>query len=100
MRVLTRNTASARSKLQYPGLEFFAPAQWAEAVKGCDAVVNLAGTPIGTRCAVFKGGVAAAEAVMMMTAVVVAVCACACVVWRATPPGTLNVTPRATHQRQ
>jgi NAD dependent epimerase/dehydratase family enzyme len=101
VRVLTRNTASARSKLQYPGLEFFAPAQWAEAVKGCDAVVNLAGTPIGTRCAVFKGGVAAVM-MMMMTAVVAAVCACACVcgVASATTMGTLNVTPRATHQRQ
>ena len=52
VRVLTRNTASAKGKLQYPGLEFFAPSQWAEAVKGCDAVVNLAGTPIGTRCVV------------------------------------------------
>ncbi len=50
VRVLTRNVASAQSKLPYPGLEFVAPSKWAAAVQGCDAVINLAGTPIGTRC--------------------------------------------------
>jgi NAD dependent epimerase/dehydratase family enzyme len=50
VRVVTRNVNSAKSKLQYPGLEFFSLAQIADAVNGSDAVVNLAGEPIGTRC--------------------------------------------------
>ena len=49
VRVLTRNPSSARSKLRVPGLEFFGPAQWAAAVKGTVAVINLAGEPIATR---------------------------------------------------
>jgi hypothetical protein len=49
VRVLTRDTGAARSKLPYPGLEFAPPSQWARAVVGATAVVNLAGTPIGTR---------------------------------------------------
>lgn len=49
VRVVTRNVNSAKSKLQYPGLEFYSLAQIADAVKGSDAVVNLAGEPIGTR---------------------------------------------------
>jgi uncharacterized protein (TIGR01777 family) len=50
VRVLTRNPASARSKLrQTSGLEFFGPSQWAAAIKGTAAVVNLAGEPIATR---------------------------------------------------
>lgn len=49
VRVLTRNVSSAKAKLQYPGLEFYSLAQITEAVKGADAVVNLAGEPIGTR---------------------------------------------------
>lgn len=49
VRVLTRNPSSARSKLRYPGLEFFAPTQWPSAVRGTRAVVNLAGEPIATR---------------------------------------------------
>lgn len=49
VRVLTRNVSSAKGKLQYPGLEFFAPSQWKDAIKGADAVINLAGAPIGTR---------------------------------------------------
>jgi hypothetical protein len=49
VRVLTRDVTSAKGKLPFPGLEFFAPGQWAGAVAGADAVVNLAGTPIGTR---------------------------------------------------
>lgn len=43
VRVLSRNPLKARGKLPYPGLQFVAPAQWAEAVCGCTAVVNLAG---------------------------------------------------------
>lgn len=49
VRVLTRDVTSAKGKLPFPGPEFYAPSQWAEAVVGADAVVNLAGTPIGTR---------------------------------------------------
>jgi len=50
VRVLTRNPASARSKLrQVPGLEFFGSSQWTAAIKGTIAVVNLAGEPIATR---------------------------------------------------
>jgi NAD dependent epimerase/dehydratase family enzyme len=56
VRVITRNVNSARSKLQYPGLEFYSLAQTADAVTGADAVVNLAGEPIGTRCGCWKGG--------------------------------------------
>lgn len=50
MRVVTRNVNSAKGKLQYPGLEFYSLSQIADAVNGADAVVNLAGEPIGTRC--------------------------------------------------
>lgn len=50
VRVLTRDVASARAKLPYPRLTFHGPEDaWASAVAGADAVVNLAGTPIGTR---------------------------------------------------
>lgn len=49
VRVLTRNPAAARTKLRTPGAEFFAPSQWAAAVRGTAAVVNLAGEPIATR---------------------------------------------------
>ncbi|KAG2424813.1 hypothetical protein HXX76_014235 [Chlamydomonas incerta] len=49
VRVLTRNTGSARAKLTYPGLEFFGPAEWARGVEGAYGVVNLAGEPIATR---------------------------------------------------
>lgn len=49
VKVLTRNPASARVKLPYPGLEFFPPEKWATAVRGSHAVVNLAGEPIATR---------------------------------------------------
>ncbi|KXZ41576.1 hypothetical protein GPECTOR_383g186 [Gonium pectorale] len=49
VRVLTRSISSARSKLSYPGLEFFGPADWAKAVEGATGVVNLAGEPIATR---------------------------------------------------
>ena len=59
VRVVTRNVNSAKSKLQYPGLEFYSLAQIADAVKGSDAVVNLAGEPIGTRCVLRSCAVAA-----------------------------------------
>ena len=43
VRVLTRNVANAKANLPYRGLTFSAPADWESAVKGCTAVVNLAG---------------------------------------------------------
>ena len=46
---LTRNTASAKAKLPYPGVEVVGPNGWAEAVAGSTGVVNLAGEPIATR---------------------------------------------------
>ena len=46
---LTRNTASAKAKLPYPGVEIVGPNGWAEAVAGCTGVINLAGEPIATR---------------------------------------------------
>ncbi|GFR53108.1 hypothetical protein Agub_g15817 [Astrephomene gubernaculifera] len=49
VRVLTRNPATARAKLGYPGLEFFGPGEWARGVEGATGVVNLAGEPIATR---------------------------------------------------
>lgn len=49
VRVLTRNVAAARSKLRGPGLEFFPQSQWAAAIRGATAVINLAGEPIATR---------------------------------------------------
>jgi NAD dependent epimerase/dehydratase family enzyme len=49
VRVITRNPSSAKGKLQYPGLEFFALNDIDRAVQGADAVVNLAGEPISTR---------------------------------------------------
>lgn len=49
VRILTRNPSSARSKLSYPGLEFFGPSDWRRGVEGAVGVVNLAGEPIATR---------------------------------------------------
>ncbi|GAB4817955.1 hypothetical protein N2152v2_005001 [Parachlorella kessleri] len=49
VKVLTRNVGTARAKLPYAGVEYVGPAQWAAAVRGCTAVVNLAGEPIATR---------------------------------------------------
>ena len=49
LKILTRNPAKAKSMLKYPGLEFASPAQWKSAIRGCKAVVNLAGEPIATR---------------------------------------------------
>lgn len=49
VRILTRNVSSARSKLPYGRLEFFAPEEWASAFDGTTGVVNLAGEPIATR---------------------------------------------------
>ena len=51
VRVLTRDVAAARARLPYPRLTFHgnAPGAWEAAITGADAVVNLAGTPIGSR---------------------------------------------------
>lgn len=49
VRVLTRNVVAARGKLPYPGIQFVAPQQWSEAVRGCTAVVNLAGRCMATK---------------------------------------------------
>jgi NAD dependent epimerase/dehydratase family enzyme len=49
VRVISRNPSSAKGKLQYPGLEFYALNDIERAVQGADAVVNLAGEPISTR---------------------------------------------------
>lgn len=53
--VLTRNPASAKAKLEtVPGanartLAIAGPTQWKSAMRGCRAVVNMAGEPIATR---------------------------------------------------
>eukprot|EP00897_Mesotaenium_endlicherianum_P009131 jgi/Mesen1/8246/ME000444S07395 len=50
VRVLTRDVPRARNAL--PGharMSFSAPAEWDAAVRGCSAVVNLAGAPISQR---------------------------------------------------
>ena len=52
VRVLTRNVGTARAKLPYAGVEYVGPAQWAQAVRGCTAVVNLAGGLLGPQGAV------------------------------------------------
>ena len=44
VRVLSRNINSAKRKLPYGKTEFFGPQQWPDAVRGADAVVNLAGS--------------------------------------------------------
>jgi hypothetical protein len=49
VRVLTRDVQAAKAKLPYPGVEAFGRAQWAQAIQGATAVVNLAGEPIATR---------------------------------------------------
>ncbi|MEW5306516.1 MAG: hypothetical protein WDW36_008974 [Sanguina aurantia] len=49
VRVLARDVGKARSKLPYPGLEFFAPGQWSQAIAGSTGIANLAGEPIATR---------------------------------------------------
>lgn len=55
VKVLTRNVGSARSKLPYAGVEYVGPAQWAAAVRGCTAVVNLAGAAVGRGGSVWSG---------------------------------------------
>jgi len=47
--VLTRNVASAKTKIPLPGVDFHAPSNWGSAISGTTAVVNLAGEPIATR---------------------------------------------------
>ncbi|KAF5843782.1 hypothetical protein DUNSADRAFT_8297, partial [Dunaliella salina] len=49
VRALTRNPGSARSKLPFPGVEVYGPADWARAIQGATGAVNLAGEPIATR---------------------------------------------------
>ena len=49
VRVLTRNPAAAKAKLQNPEIAFAGPTQWKSAIKGCTAVINMAGEPIATR---------------------------------------------------
>ena len=43
VRVLTRDPASAKSKLPYPGVEIYGQKGWAGAIEGSTGVVNLAG---------------------------------------------------------
>lgn len=43
VRVLTRNTSTARSKLPFGKLEFYNPSEWQEAISGSNGVINLAG---------------------------------------------------------
>lgn len=49
VRVLTRDVARARGKLNTPRTTFHAPSEWADALAGAGGVVNLAGEPIATR---------------------------------------------------
>jgi uncharacterized protein (TIGR01777 family) len=56
VRVLTRDPASARKKLQpilvgssTSNVEFFAPSDWSQGIRGSTACINLAGEPIATR---------------------------------------------------
>eukprot|EP00891_Asterochloris_glomerata_P009078 jgi/Astpho2/9078/fgenesh1_pm.00133_%23_45_t len=49
VRVLSRNPDKARNKLQYPRVEFYPFSRMADALKGSDGVINLAGEPISTR---------------------------------------------------
>ncbi|KAK9827224.1 hypothetical protein WJX74_010825 [Apatococcus lobatus] len=49
VKVLSRNPEKSRSKLRYPGVEFFDPSQWQDAMRGIKGVINLAGEPIATR---------------------------------------------------
>jgi uncharacterized protein len=51
VRVLTRDSSAALRKLRYPNVKVYQPADWKTAIPGSDAVVNLAGEPIATRCA-------------------------------------------------
>ncbi len=43
VRVLTRNPAAAAGRLPYPRVQTYGPAQWAAAIQGATAVINLAG---------------------------------------------------------
>lgn len=44
VKVLSRNPDKSRSKLRYPGVEFYDPSQWQDAMRGTKGVINLAGT--------------------------------------------------------
>lgn len=43
VRVMSRNPNSAQRHLSGQGIRFFGPQEWSDAVRGSDAVVNLAG---------------------------------------------------------
>lgn len=43
VRVLTRDVGRARGKLPYGRLQFYGQSEWASAIDGATAVVNLAG---------------------------------------------------------
>jgi uncharacterized protein len=43
VRVLTRDVGRARAKLPYGRLQFYGQSEWASAIDGATAVVNLAG---------------------------------------------------------
>ncbi len=49
VRALTRNEAQAKAKLPYPNVVCVGQADWARAIDGTTAVINLAGEPIATR---------------------------------------------------
>ena len=49
--MLTRDANRARSKLPYANVQVAGPQEWESAISGCSGVVNLAGEPISTRCA-------------------------------------------------
>lgn len=49
VRLLTRDPTKSTALARLPGVTAVAPAQWAAALAGTTAVVNLAGAPITTR---------------------------------------------------
>lgn len=50
VRVLSRNPDKARNKLQYPRVEFYPFSRMADALKGSDGVINLAGEHLTWCC--------------------------------------------------
>ncbi len=44
VKILSRNPEKSRSKLRFPGVEFYDPSQWQDAMRGITGVINLAGT--------------------------------------------------------
>lgn len=49
VKILTRNPSSAQKFVGTPNVSCHGPSDWASAIKGCKAVVNLAGEPIANR---------------------------------------------------